>query len=82
MLIKLNDSNWTPGERESIIDRALELYLSKKRRKRKIDDNNSEEIINCNVADYDENEIEAITSDDDYDSDCLDNETILEEDIF
>ena len=37
LLVKLNDGAWNEDEREEIIERALQIYL-RKRRKRKLDD--------------------------------------------
>jgi hypothetical protein len=38
MLIKINDKNWSKIEREEILKRPLDIYMSKKRRKRKLDE--------------------------------------------
>ena len=35
--LKINDRNWGEKERSEILRRALEIYLSKSRRKRKTD---------------------------------------------
>ena len=37
MLIKINDKNWNDRDREEIMKRGLEIYVSSKRRKRKLD---------------------------------------------
>ena len=37
MLVKINNKNWNNRDREEIIKRALEIYVSSKRRKRKLD---------------------------------------------
>lgn len=47
VLIKSNDINWSQSERNEIIERAIELYLQK-RRKRKLDDDNESARNNRN----------------------------------
>ena len=42
--LKINDKNWSEKERSEILQRALEIYLSKSRRKRKIDEPSSNYI--------------------------------------
>ena len=37
MLVKINDKNWNNRDRDEIIKRALEIYVSSKRCKRKLD---------------------------------------------
>ena len=37
MIIKVNHLTWSPEERDEIIERALEIYMQKKRRKMKLD---------------------------------------------
>ena len=41
LVVSINDRNWDIKEREEIIEKALEIYLSKKSRKRKLDEENN-----------------------------------------
>ena len=43
--LKINDRNWTEKEGSEILRRALEIYLSKSRRKRKIDEPSSNRTV-------------------------------------
>ena len=43
--LKINDRNWTEKEGSEILRRALEIYLSKSRRKRKIDEPSSNHTV-------------------------------------
>ena len=43
--LKINDRNWSEKERSEILQRALEIYLSKSRRKRKIDESSSNHTV-------------------------------------
>ena len=61
MLIKVNDKNWNETERKEIIKRAFEIYISRRRRKRKLDDESSHIVINADSSD----EINASSDSDD-----------------
>ena len=43
--LKINDRNWSEKERSEILRQALEIYLSKSRRKRKIDEPSSNHTV-------------------------------------
>ena len=43
--LKINDRNWSEKERSEILQRALEIYLSKSRQKRKIDESSSNHTV-------------------------------------
>lgn len=62
--VKLNDKVWNDEEREEVIERALEIYL-KKRRKRKLD-----EVIQPRQAKVPCLEVDDSSSDSDESSSC------------
>ena len=68
--IKINDKNWSETEKSEILQRALEIYLGKSRRKRKFDESNQAQVPNQPLVIEDSDSAANISSDsDDYRSD-------------
>ena len=54
--LQINDKNWSEKERSEILRRALEIYLNKSRRKRKIDEPSSNYVVEVQSPDSEESQ--------------------------
>ena len=64
--IAINDNIWTEGERADISERATELYLSKSRKRKLDDENDTSKKPRLEKEDEDEETSDEEESDDDY----------------
>ena len=64
--IAINDNIWTEGERADILERATELYLSKSRKRKLDDENDTSKKPRLEKEDEDEETSDEEESDDDY----------------
>lgn len=65
IVIKINDKNFNDHERSEILRRAVEIYLTKTRRKRKLDEPNSSLVVEVESDESDDDD-SIIFSDDEY----------------